>query len=94
MQPRQLLRCHADCLVPRGQGKIEFGLNLVSGADIDRPTAISACATSGSLSACPRPWARAPPRMTQPAMASVPGDHGRVGIGRVPGRRPASGGPS
>jgi hypothetical protein len=35
-----------------------------------------------------------PSRMAQPAMAPVPGDHGRVGIGRVPGRRPASGGPS
>ena len=36
MQPRQRLRCHAGCLVPRGQGKIEFGLDLVGGTDVDR----------------------------------------------------------
>ena len=36
VQPRQRLRCHAGCLVPRGQGKIEFGPDLVGGADVDR----------------------------------------------------------
>jgi hypothetical protein len=36
MQPRQLLRYRADCLVPHGQDKIEFGLDLVGGADADR----------------------------------------------------------
>jgi hypothetical protein len=36
VQSRQRLRCHAGCLVPRGQGEIEFGLDLVGGADVDR----------------------------------------------------------
>jgi len=35
-QHRQLLRCRAGGLVPRGQGKIEFGLDLVGGAGVDR----------------------------------------------------------
>ena len=36
VQPGQRLRCHAGCLVPRGQGTIEFGPDLVGGADVDR----------------------------------------------------------
>ena len=36
MQPRQLQGCRAGCLVPCGQGKIEFGPDLVGGADVDR----------------------------------------------------------
>ena len=51
MQPGQRLRSRAGCLVPRGQGKIEFGLDLVGGPTSTAPTAISACATSGSVPA-------------------------------------------
>jgi hypothetical protein len=36
VQPRQVLRCRVGCLVPRGRGKIEFGLDLAGGAAVDR----------------------------------------------------------